>query len=206
MMGAHEPMVTVVPSSLHSAAKKNPNKQKYYTVWPENLPCEPVRSPHQHLLTPRYHKFDSTIPPLYLFFFMMCSKGLRKSFWNLKLASSPFSKNFMDSCRRESTAKIATSSLELQPTCTEMEHIWVKSNYLFLLFDRFNKTLFQYLDNQKTEAASMKVHLQGEIKTFSNPLPMGQMTILRFFIPNTNLSLHLLTKRQRLSEPDALGH
>lgn len=56
---------------------------------------------------------------LHLFFFMMCSKGLRKSFWNLKLASSPFSKNFMDSCLSESTAKMATSSLELQPTCTE---------------------------------------------------------------------------------------
>lgn len=72
---------------------------------------------------------------LYLFFFMMCSKGLRKSFWNLKLANSPFSKNFMDSCLRESTAKIATSSLELQPTCSEMEHISVtlkKNNIRFL--------------------------------------------------------------------------
>lgn len=58
---------------------------------------------------------------LYLFFFMMCSKGLRKSFWNLKLASSPFSKNFMDSCRRESTAKMATSSLGLHPTYTKAE-------------------------------------------------------------------------------------
>lgn len=57
---------------------------------------------------------------------MMCSKGLRKSFWNLKLASSPFSKNFMDSCLRESTAKMATSSLELQPTCTEMKSFSVK--------------------------------------------------------------------------------
>ena len=50
------------------------------------------------------------------FFFMMCSKGRRKSFWKRKLASSPFSRNFIDSCRRESTAKMATSSLELQPT------------------------------------------------------------------------------------------
>ena len=48
----------------------------------------------------------------HLFFFMMCSKGLRKSFWKRKFASSPFSKNFMDSCLKESTAKIATSSLE----------------------------------------------------------------------------------------------
>lgn len=136
---------------------------------------------------------------------MMCSKGLRKSFWNLKLASSPFSKNFIDSCLRESTAKIATSSLELQPTCTEIEDIWAKSNYFFLFY-LSNKTLFRCVDNQKTEAASMNVHLQGEIKTFLNPLPMRQITILRFFIPNTNLSLHLLTKRQRLSEPDSLQH
>lgn len=64
---------------------------------------------------------------LYLFFFMMCSNGLRKSFWNLKLASSPFSKNFMDSCLRESTAKMATSSLVLQPTCTDKKHISVTS-------------------------------------------------------------------------------
>lgn len=62
--------------------------------------------------------------PLYLFFFMMCSKGLRKSFWNLKLASSPFSKNFMDSCRRESTAKMATSSLGLHPTYTKTEQYY----------------------------------------------------------------------------------
>lgn len=47
---------------------------------------------------------------------MMCSKGLRKSFWKRKLASSPFSKNFMESCLSESTAKMATSSLGLQPT------------------------------------------------------------------------------------------
>lgn len=52
----------------------------------------------------------------YLFFFMMCSKGLKKSFWKRKLASSPFSKNFMESCLSESTAKMATSSLGLQPT------------------------------------------------------------------------------------------
>lgn len=48
---------------------------------------------------------------------MMCSNGLRKSFWKRKLASSPFSKNFMESCLSESTAKMATSSLGLQPTC-----------------------------------------------------------------------------------------
>lgn len=51
-----------------------------------------------------------------LFFFMMCSNGLRKSFWKRKLASSPFSKNFIESCLKESTAKMATSSLGLQPT------------------------------------------------------------------------------------------
>ncbi|CAN8006507.1 unnamed protein product [Ixodes pacificus] len=46
----------------------------------------------------------------------MCSKGRRKSFWNRKLANSPFSMNFMDSCRRESRAKKATSSDGEQPT------------------------------------------------------------------------------------------
>lgn len=59
---------------------------------------------------------------LYLFFLTMCSKGLRKSFWKRKLASSPFSKNFMESCLSESTAKIATSSLGLQPTCSQRQH------------------------------------------------------------------------------------
>lgn len=52
----------------------------------------------------------------YLFLFIICSNGLKKSFWNRKLASSPFSRNFMDNCLNESTAKIATSSLGLQPT------------------------------------------------------------------------------------------
>ena len=52
----------------------------------------------------------------HLFFFMICSNGRRKSFWNLKLANSPFSKNFIDNCRKESTAKNAMSSLRLQPT------------------------------------------------------------------------------------------
>lgn len=47
---------------------------------------------------------------------MICSKGLRKSFWKRKLANSPFSMNFMESCRRESTAKKAISSLGLHPT------------------------------------------------------------------------------------------
>lgn len=48
--------------------------------------------------------------------FMMCSNGLRKSFWNRKFASSPFSMNFIASCRRESTAKKAMFSLLLVPT------------------------------------------------------------------------------------------
>lgn len=53
---------------------------------------------------------------VYLFFFIMCSNGRRKSFWNRKLANSPFSMNFIDSWRRESTAKNAISSLGLHPT------------------------------------------------------------------------------------------
>lgn len=61
-----------------------------------------------------FKKFSSL--PIYLFLFMICSNGLKKSFWNRKLASSPFSKNFIDNCLKESTAKIATSSLGLQPT------------------------------------------------------------------------------------------
>ena len=48
--------------------------------------------------------------------FMMCSNGLRKSFWNRKFASSPFSMNFIASCRSESTAKKAMFSLLLVPT------------------------------------------------------------------------------------------
>lgn len=51
-----------------------------------------------------------------LFFFIMCSNGLKKSFWNLKLANSPFSINFIESCRKESRANIAISSLGLHPT------------------------------------------------------------------------------------------
>jgi hypothetical protein len=52
----------------------------------------------------------------YGFFFMMTSKGRRKSFWNRKLENSPFSMNFMESCRRESMAKKATSSEPPIPT------------------------------------------------------------------------------------------
>ena len=48
--------------------------------------------------------------------FMICSNGRRKSFWKRKFASSPFSRNFMDSCRRESTTKKGTSSFGRQPT------------------------------------------------------------------------------------------
>lgn len=64
----------------------------------------------------QFHVFRFQNDFKYLFFFMMCSNGLKKSFWNRKLASSPFSKNFIDNCLKESTAKIATSSLGLQPT------------------------------------------------------------------------------------------
>ena len=56
------------------------------------------------------------------FLFMMCSNGRRKSFWNLKLASSPLSTNFMASCLRESTTKNDTSSLGKQPTCSKGQH------------------------------------------------------------------------------------
>lgn len=45
----------------------------------------------------------------YPFFFIITSKGLRNSFWKRKLGNSPFSKNFIDNCRRESTAKNDTS-------------------------------------------------------------------------------------------------
>lgn len=64
---------------------------------------------------------------IYSFLFMMCSNGLRKSFWNLKLASSPFSKNFIDNWRRESTTKKATSSLGRQPTWSMKTYVitWI---------------------------------------------------------------------------------
>ena len=52
----------------------------------------------------------------YEFFFMIISKGLRNSFWKRKFGNSPFSRNFIDSCRRESTAKKATSCNGLQAT------------------------------------------------------------------------------------------
>ena len=46
----------------------------------------------------------------------MNSKGRRKSFWKWKFWSSPFSRNFRDSCLRESTANIDTFCDSLQPT------------------------------------------------------------------------------------------
>lgn len=46
----------------------------------------------------------------------MCSKGRRNSFWKRKFENSPFSMNFVDSCRRESTANTAVSLLGLHPT------------------------------------------------------------------------------------------
>ena len=52
----------------------------------------------------------------YEFFFMIISKGLRNSFWKRKFGNSPFSRNFIDNCRRESTAKKATSCNGLQAT------------------------------------------------------------------------------------------
>lgn len=55
----------------------------------------------------------------YLFFFIMCSNGLRKSFWNLKLANSPFSMNLVASCLKESTAKNAMSCRGLHPTLSK---------------------------------------------------------------------------------------
>ena len=57
----------------------------------------------------------------YLFLFMICSKGLRKSFWNLKFANSPFSMNFMDNWRSESMAKNAMSSFGLHPTLKKQQ-------------------------------------------------------------------------------------
>ena len=66
-----------------------------------------------------------------LFDFMMYSKGRRKSFWKRKLASSPFSMNFIDNWRRESTAKNDISSTGLQPTwCGGQSHRLSVSRYL----------------------------------------------------------------------------
>lgn len=57
------------------------------------------------------------------FRFMMYSNGRKKSFWKRKLASSPLSKNFIDSWRRESMANTATSSLLWQPTCRREQNL-----------------------------------------------------------------------------------
>lgn len=62
-----------------------------------------------------------------LFFLTIYSKGRRKSFWKRKLGNSPFSRNFIASCRKESTQKNATSSLGLQPHCNKT----VTKNFLY---------------------------------------------------------------------------
>ena len=72
----------------------------------------------------------------HLFFFMMDSNGRRKSFWKLKLANSPFSKNFIDNCRRESTAKKAMSSLGLQPTCNTTRGLWYWDEFVFVFLNK----------------------------------------------------------------------
>ena len=71
----------------------------------------------------------------YRFFLTIYSKGRRKSFWKRKLGSSPFSKNFMASWRKESTQKNATSSLGLQPHWNRIKSRLdaVKSGLLSLL-------------------------------------------------------------------------
>ena len=51
-----------------------------------------------------------------LLFFMINSKGRRKSFWKWKFCNSPFSKNFKLNCFKESVAKMAICCESLQPT------------------------------------------------------------------------------------------
>lgn len=80
-----------------------------HCIWPSN--------PHQVTsLSGNKASYSRNCSASHLFFFIICSKGLRKSFWKRKLANSPFSRNFIDSCLNESTAKMATSSLGLHPT------------------------------------------------------------------------------------------
>ena len=50
---------------------------------------------------------------------MMYSNRLRNSWRNLKLTNSPFSKNFINSCRSESATKKETSSVRRQLTYGE---------------------------------------------------------------------------------------
>ena len=51
-----------------------------------------------------------------LLFFMINSKGRRKSFWKWKFCNSPFSKNFKLNCFKESVAKMAICCESLHPT------------------------------------------------------------------------------------------
>jgi hypothetical protein len=48
---------------------------------------------------------------------MVYSKGLKKSFWNLKCGNSSFSRKRIASCRKESRAKNPTWGLLWQQTC-----------------------------------------------------------------------------------------
>lgn len=101
---------------------------------------------HHFFLSPVIHISYSP----HLFFFMMCSKGLKKSFWKRKLASSPFSRNFIESCLRESTAKMATSSLGLQPTCQIRNQ--TQSDSCFTNWLILEKTFHQQLEGAVTLA------------------------------------------------------
>ncbi len=95
---------------------------------------------------------------------MMCSKGLKKSFWKRKLASSPFSRNFIESCLRESTAKMATSSLGLQPTCQIRNQTQSDSCITDLL--NLEKTFHRQLEG----AVRVRVTLAKFQQNFTAPL------------------------------------
>lgn len=65
---------------------------------------------------------------------MITSKGRKKSFWKRKLANSPFSINFMESCRRESIAKKETSSLAEHPTRLKCSPLYDSQTNIILNF------------------------------------------------------------------------
>lgn len=69
---------------------------------------------------------------------IICSNGLRKSFWKLKLANSSLIKNLSASCLRESIAKIATLRFSWLPTWTKCSlsiyQILVHTNLILAIF------------------------------------------------------------------------
>jgi len=145
----------------------------------------------------------------------MYSNGRRKSFWKRKFANSPFSRNFIDSCRRESTAKNAMSSFGLHPTYSDISCKWcntythpttvhnihnIKTKWLINNLYKTTTVSYGYISHNKKKIISEKFFPANVLAWYyRNSTQQKQTTWCRNKVIKANMEKHLTAKHNGIT-------